>query len=145
MVLTTEGAAAITGDSTYLAVAADSTFIERMASLAAYNDTGASETSGTAVTVAASAATAHTAGNRAGVDALRVRVANVAVNGSTSALRSDAAVDLVSIDGVIARLDATVTTAVAKKADTTVGKNRVRINFAGSGETDGGQIGRAHV
>jgi outer membrane protein OmpU len=28
--------------------------------------------------------------------------------------------------------------AVAKKSDTTVGKNRVRISFAGSGETDGG-------
>ena len=137
-ILTTEGAAAITGDTSYLAVAADSTFIEAIASYVAYNDTGASEASGVAVTVAASAATAHTAGNRAAVDALRVRVANVAVNGSTSALRSDAAVDLVSIDGVIARLDATVTTAVAAKSDTTVGKNRVRINFAGSGETDGG-------
>jgi outer membrane protein OmpU len=32
----------------------------------------------------------------------------------------------------------TPSAAVAKQADTTVGKNRVRIKFAGSGETDGG-------
>ena len=135
-ILTTEGAAAITGDTSYLAVAADSTFIEVLASLTPYTDN--SEASGVSVTVAASAATAHTAGNRAAIDALRVRVADVSVNGNTSLLRSNAVVDLVSIDGVIARLDATVTTAVAKKKDTTVGKNRLRINFAGSGETDGG-------
>jgi len=35
-------------------------------------------------------------------------------------------------------LSNTAVTAVAKQADTTVGKNRVRISFAGSGTTDGG-------
>jgi outer membrane protein OmpU len=137
-IVTTEGAAAIAGDTTYTAIAADSTFIEAINSLAAYNSTGEGLASGTAVTLADSAVTAVTAGNVAAIDALRTRVADVAANGATSALRSDATVDLASIDGVIARLDSTVTTAVARKADTTVGVNRVRIAFAGSGETDGG-------
>jgi outer membrane protein OmpU len=137
-ILTTEGGAAVTGDTTYTAIAADSTFIEAINSLAAYNSTGEGLASGTAVTMVDSAVTAITAGNVAAIDALRTRVADVAANGATSALRSDATVDLASIDGVIARLDSTVTTAVAKKSDTTVGKNRVRITFKGSGETDGG-------
>jgi outer membrane protein OmpU len=37
-----------------------------------------------------------------------------------------------------ARIVAPITAGSAKAADTTVGKNRVRISFAGSGETDGG-------
>jgi outer membrane protein OmpU len=45
---------------------------------------------------------------------------------------------LASVDAILARIDATVTTAVAKKSDTTSAANRVRISFAGSGETDGG-------
>ena len=91
-----------------------------------------------AIAVAASTATAMTAGNRANLTALRDRIADIKANGGTSIIRSAAAVDLTSIDGVISRADATVTTAVAKKSDTTAAANRVRISFAATGETDGG-------
>jgi len=136
-IVTTEGAAAVTGDTTYTAIASDSTFLEAINSLAAYNTIDAAD-SGTSVIMVDSAITAITAGNVSAIDALRARVADIAANGATSLLRSNATVDLTSIDGIIGRLDATVTTAVAKKADSTVGKNRVRISFAASGETDGG-------
>jgi outer membrane protein OmpU len=79
-----------------------------------------------------------TAAEIANLAVLRAKVADVAANGETTTLRAAAAVDLVSLDGITARNAATVTTAVAKKSDTTVGTNRVRISFAGSGTTDGG-------
>jgi outer membrane protein OmpU len=143
--VTTEGAAAITGDTVASMTTADSTFVnivsrnmqyaapERLAS----TNGGANETL-TTLTVMADDTTAPDADNLLQLTALRAVVAEQAVNGHTNAIRSDAAIDLASLDGVIARTNATLTTAVAKKADTTVGKNRVRISFAGSGETDGG-------
>ena len=58
---------------------------------------------------------------------------------NTSAEYAKAAADLATLenlkDQVIVKA---ASEAVAKKSDTTVGKNRVRISFAGSGETDGG-------
>jgi outer membrane protein OmpU len=57
----------------------------------------------------------------------------------TAAEQAKAAADLATLqnlkDQVIVKA---ASAAVAKKADTTVGMNRVRISFAGSGETDGG-------
>ena len=58
---------------------------------------------------------------------------------NTSALRTQATADLATMKAILAVIDVTASAAaVAKQADTTVGKNRVRISFAGSGETDGG-------
>ena len=139
--VTTEGAAAIGGDTTASFTAADSTFVGIISESAAYlqNDTDA-EAGATLVTITVTAenTTAPSADELAQLDALRAVVLKATTEGATAAIRSDAAIDLVSLDGVIARTNATLTTEVAKKADATVGKNRVRISFAGSGETDGG-------
>jgi outer membrane protein OmpU len=139
--VTTEGAAAIAGDTVASMTTADSTFVNIVSRATAYQhhlpSTGAGNTL-TTITVMADDTTAPSADNLAQLTALRAVVADISTNGHTNAIRSDAAIDLASLDGVIARTNATLTTAVAKKADTTVGKNRVRISFAGSGETDGG-------
>jgi outer membrane protein OmpU len=135
-IVTTEGAAAITGDTTASMTTADSAFIRGVDGNVAY---GLASTVGTMEAfVVMAAGTAPTAAEIANITALRARVAELVADGTTSAVRSAAAIDLTSIDGVLARTNATLTTAVAKKADTTVGKNRVRIAFAGSGTTDGG-------
>ena len=145
-IVTTEGAAAITGDTIYSMTAVDQSFINAIDSVIKYGvipEVASGATSGAlatlqSMTTIAANNTAPTAAEMANITALRARVAEVAAEGSTSAVRSAAAIDLTSIDGVLARSNATVTTAVAKKSDTTVGKNRVRISFAGSGTTDGG-------
>jgi outer membrane protein OmpU len=140
-IVTTEGAAAITGDTTYSMLAADGTFVTGIQGTVAYLVPDNSDAiGGTMVTVDTfdDATTAPTAAEIANLAVLRAKVADVASNGATTAIRAAAAVDLVSLDGITARNAATVTTAVAKQADTTVGKNRVRISFAGSGTTDGG-------
>jgi outer membrane protein OmpU len=135
-IVTTEGAAAITGDTTASMTTADSAFIRGVDGNVAY---GLASTVGTMEAfVVMAAGTAPTAAEIANITALRARVAELVADGTTSAVRSAAAIDLTSIDGVLARTNATLTTAVAKKADATVGKNRVRIAFAGSGTTDGG-------
>ena len=134
---TTEGAAAITGDTTYSMTLADASFIVAVDDNVNYGTRSVAGGSMVAFSVMANAAT-PTKTEVANVTALRARVAGLVTDGATSAIRSAAAIDLTSIDGVLARTNATVTTAVAKKADTTVGKNRVRISFAGSGTTDGG-------
>jgi outer membrane protein OmpU len=135
---TTEGAAAITGDTTYSMTAVDQSFINGVDATVIYGTNDSNASILTAFSTIAADQTAPTAAEVANITALRARVAAVVTDGSTSAVRSAAAIDLTSIDGVLARTNATVTTAVAKKADTTVGKNRVRISFAGSGTTDGG-------
>jgi outer membrane protein OmpU len=57
----------------------------------------------------------------------------------SAAERTQIATDLATMKTILAALDVSASAAaVAKKADTTVGKNRVRIAFAGSGTTDGG-------
>jgi outer membrane protein OmpU len=137
--VTTEGAAAITGDTVYSMTTADSAFIQGVDANINYGMF--SLTSGDQSLQAVAVLTntqAPSAAQIAAINALRDRVSGLATGGGTEAIRSAAAVDLVSIDSVMARTNATVTTAVAKKADTTVGKNRVRISFAGSGTTDGG-------
>ena len=140
-IVTTEGAAAVKGDTVASMTAADSTFVNIVSRNATYQhhqvSTGATNTL-TTLTVMADDTTAPDADELTQLTALRAVVADYATNGHTAAIRSIAAIDLVSLDGVITRTNATMTTAVAKKADTTVGKNRVRIAFAGSGETDGG-------
>ena len=145
-IVTTEGAAAITGDTIYSMTAVDQSFINAIDSVIKYGvipEVASGATSGAlatlqSMTTIAANNTAPTAAEMANITALRARVAEIVTDGSTSAIRSAAAIDLTSIDGVLARSNATVTTAVAKKSDTTVGKNRVRIAFAGSGTTDGG-------
>jgi outer membrane protein OmpU len=58
---------------------------------------------------------------------------------SVAAERAQVAADVATMEAILAALDVSASTAaVAKKADTTVGSNRVRISFAGSGTTDGG-------
>jgi outer membrane protein OmpU len=139
--VTTEGAAKVTGDTIASMTAADSTFVNIVSRNATYQhhqvSTGATNTL-TTLTVMADDTTAPSADELTQLDALRAVVAGYATDGHTAAIRSIAAIDLASLDGVIARTNATLTTEVAKKADTTVGVNRVRISFAGSGETDGG-------
>ena len=57
----------------------------------------------------------------------------------TLAERAQIEADIVTMQAILAAVDVSASAAaVAKKADTTVGKNRVRISFAGSGTTDGG-------
>jgi len=143
--VTTEGAAAITGDTVASMTTADSTFVNIVSRNMQYaaGDRTASGYAGanstlTTLTVQADDSTDPTADELTNLTALRAVVAETVANGTTNAIRSVAAIDLVSLDGVIARTNATMTTAVAKKSDATVGQNRVRIAFAGSGETDGG-------
>ena len=66
------------------------------------------------------------------------RIVNEAL-ANTAAERTQIAADIATMEAILAAIDVSASTAaVAKKADTTVGKNRVRISFAGSGTTDGG-------
>jgi outer membrane protein OmpU len=66
------------------------------------------------------------------------RIANDALV-NTAAERAQVAADVATMQAILAAVDVSASAAaVAKKADTTVGKNRVRIAFAGSGTTDGG-------
>jgi outer membrane protein OmpU len=136
--MTTEGAAAVVGDTVYSASAGDAAFMEIVSSLSVYMTLDATGSAVAGITSADSTATAPTAGNVAAMRALRANIAAKVENAITSVLRSDAAVDLASVDAILARIDATVKTAVAAKSDTTTAENRVRISFAGSGETDGG-------
>ena len=58
---------------------------------------------------------------------------------ATAALRTQVGKDLVAMKAILAAIDVkAATAAIAKKADTTDAKNRVRISFAGSGTNDGG-------
>jgi outer membrane protein OmpU len=66
------------------------------------------------------------------------RIANDALV-NTAAERTQVTADVATMEAILAAVDVSAKVAkVAKVADTTVGKNRVRISFAGSGETDGG-------
>jgi outer membrane protein OmpU len=57
----------------------------------------------------------------------------------TAAERTKVIADLAFLENIRDQITAkAASAAVAKKSDTTVGKNRVRISFAGSGTTDGG-------
>jgi outer membrane protein OmpU len=71
--------------------------------------------------------------------------ADIATATPTEAQRLKAVTDLASLDAIIARMDATTSALVAATSDTTVGKNRVRIKFGASGETDGGLAYGANI
>jgi len=45
---------------------------------------------------------------------------------------------IANLEAISAAMDPTIVKKAAKASDTTVGKNRMRVKFAGSGETDGG-------
>jgi outer membrane protein OmpU len=73
------------------------------------------------------------------ISAHAIAVSATAALADTVTERTLIAADLAALKAIKAELDVSAaTTAVAKKSDTTVGKNRVRIAFAGSGTTDGG-------
>jgi outer membrane protein OmpU len=139
---TTEGSALISGDTVASMTAADSTFVRVVAQATAYHVVKAGDPTGTMVSVLsqlqAADDTAPTTAEYSALLALRELVSAASTSGATDAIRSDAAIDLTSIDAVIARTAATMTTAVAAGNDQTSGTNRVRISFSASGETDSG-------
>ena len=120
MASTTAGDAAVSGDITK---------IKAMIEVAENLLAGTLETPvTTSSTVTLAEQTAHNA----------AVVANAAL-ADTVAKRAVITADIAALRAILAELDVSASAAaVAKKADTTVGKNRVRIAFAGSGTTDGG-------
>jgi outer membrane protein OmpU len=138
--VTTEGAAAIAADSTFNMLTDDALFVEAMDGVRSYMVGAYSDLDSTGATIDATITIDITPNTEemTQVETLRTSIAEVARLGATSTLRANAKIDLASIDAIIARTNATTNAAVAKASDTTVGKNRVRIAFAGSGTTDGG-------
>ena len=139
--VTTEGAAAVAVDSTFNMLTDDAVFAEALDGVAAYAGfAGGAATGSTGATIDTTITTDITpdAEEMTQLVAMRAAILTASTNGGTSAIRATAKIDLASLDGVIARTNATTNAAVAKASDTTVGKNRVRIAFAGSGTTDGG-------
>jgi outer membrane protein OmpU len=138
--VTTEGAAAVAADSTFNMLTDDALCVEAMDDVVAYEVGAYVDQDSTGATIDATITIDITpnAEEMTQVETLRTSIAEVARLGATSALRANAKIDLASIDAIIARTKATTNAAVAKASDTTVGKNRVRIAFAGSGTTDGG-------
>ena len=142
--MTTEGSVSTAADSVMAASTADEAFAVAMDNLAVYKSYGDAGTTGTAVDAAISDNAAVTTTERGVYTKLRHIISNVA-SGAGNALvtpteteRLAAITDLASLDAIIARMDATTSALVAATSDTTVGKNRVRVKFAASGETDGG-------
>jgi outer membrane protein OmpU len=138
--VTTEGAAAVAADSTMNTTAAANALLNILDGTASYTRIGALNTTvGVALTGTVATINGVTAAERLLIGELRANIARETTqNAGTPGLRAAAVVDLASIDGIIAAMDASTSAAVAKAQDTTVGKNRVRISFAGSGTTDGG-------
>jgi outer membrane protein OmpU len=138
-IIATEGAAAITGDTQYNIGAHDQGFVEAIdAAYLGYRVSSNTTSAGIAINLTLATDLKVDAAERLELTALRGRIAHAASNGETAAIRNSAIADLTSIDGIITRVDATTTTAVAKAKDTTNSKNRVRVSFALSGETDNG-------
>ena len=141
--VTTEGSALIAADSTMSTTAAAKAFladIDGVANGYVYRAPAVTRvaTAGTAITAGVASFAAVTAAERLVIGDLRASIAHAINNPVSATSQASAVIDLASVDGIIAAMDATTTAEVAKTADTTVGKNRVRISFAGSGETDGG-------
>jgi outer membrane protein OmpU len=135
----------VAADTTYGISVADEMFTESLEdTYGTYHSTDGIEASGVLFTATNGdilATGVPTAGEVADLRNLRLAVlqaTTAAGTTPTTATRLAAITDLASLDAVIARVDATVAAEVAKKSDTTVGDNRVRISFSGSGETDGG-------
>ena len=140
--VTTEGSALVAADTIYNISAADEMFLESLDDTYTsytYLAPGASATVSATVTGTVATALLPTAVEVGNIKTMRKALVQVqAQAGATTAAVTNATVDLASLDAVIARLDASVAAEVAATQDTTVGDNRVRISFAGSGETDGG-------
>ena len=136
--VTTEGAAAVTADSTMSTTATAKTFLADIDEKYPRVVLGTGHTAGNAITAGVSTIASVTAAERLVIGELRAAAADAVNTGATAAVRAKAVIDVASIDGIIAAMDATTSAGSAKAADTTVGKNRVRISFAGSGTTDGG-------
>jgi outer membrane protein OmpU len=144
--MTTEGAAAVVVDSTFNMTSADITFVELIDGTSAYFvDVALGNTTNGAIDATISGDVNPTADNITQVKAVREAIATASTDASTAATRSIAVIDLASIDAIIARVNATTTAAVAKKSDQTVGKNRVRVNFGMTGETDSGLAFGANI
>jgi outer membrane protein OmpU len=136
--VTTEGSALVAADSTMSTTAAANTLLDALDAIYT-RDIRAAATAGAAIVATVASVGVVTAAERLLIGDLRAAIADdVNNNPGTAGLRAAAVVDLASVDGIIAAMDATTSAEVAKTSDTTVGKNRVRISFAGSGETDGG-------
>jgi outer membrane protein OmpU len=140
--VTTEGAAKVNADSVMAITAPAEKFIEALDGTANYLTRGyvAANTGNTGLAIDATIASgaAVTAAEMLAVKNLRAVIASEVHQASTTTLRAAAVVDLASVDSIIAAMEATTSAGSAKQQDTTVGKNRVRISFAGSGTTDGG-------
>jgi outer membrane protein OmpU len=131
--VTTEGAAAVAASTTYKNITAN--MVNSVAAAAAWNATGVAITADTTPTKAEyDAADLILANGIVAIKALQAVAANV----DTVAERDALAKELSELEAVRAAIAPTVVAASAKASDTTVGKNRVRIAFAGSGTTDGG-------
>jgi outer membrane protein OmpU len=138
--VTTEGAAAVTADSTMSTTATAKTFLAAIDHLYPRHVGGVLTPSSANTQVIATITTigSVTAAERLNIGDLRANLADAVNMAATTALRANAVIDLASTDAIIAAMDATTSAGSAKAQDTTVGKNRVRISFAGSGTTDGG-------
>jgi outer membrane protein OmpU len=132
---TTEGAAAVTGSTTYNAISAKmETTINTIGATAAAV-AGVNETAFLGVDADASMTSAKYAAEVLKIDNVISDLTNS--GGTTAALAAASLNHIASLNAIKAAMRTVVAT-TAKAADTTVGKNRVRIAFAGSGETDGG-------
>jgi outer membrane protein OmpU len=133
--VTTEGAAAVTGSTTYNAITAKmETTINTIGATAAAV-AGANETAFLGVNADATVTSAEYAAAVVKIDNVIQDLSNS--GGTTAALGAASLNHIASLNAIKAAMKTVVAT-TAKAKDTTVGKNRVRISFAGSGTTDGG-------
>jgi outer membrane protein OmpU len=144
-IMTTEGSASTAADSVMALSTADEAFAVAMDALALYSSAGDAGTTAVALDATVAANAAMTTAERAVYTNLRANIARVAAghhqivaSSPSEAERLAAVTDLASLDAILARADATTSALVAATSDQTVGKNRMRVKFAASGETDGG-------
>jgi outer membrane protein OmpU len=144
-IMTTEGSASTPADSVMALSTADEAFAVAMDALALYSSAGDAGTTAVALDATVAANAAMTTAERAVYTNLRANIARVAAghhqivaSSPSEAERLAAVTDLASLDAILARADATTSALVAATSDQTVGKNRMRVKFAASGETDGG-------
>jgi outer membrane protein OmpU len=144
-IMTTEGSASTPADSVMALSTADEAFAVAMDALALYSSAGDAGTTAVALNAAVADNAAMTTAERAVYTNLRANIARVAAghhqivaSSPSEAERLAAVTDLASLDAILARADATTSALVAATSDQTVGKNRMRVKFAASGETDGG-------
>jgi len=133
--VTTEGAAAVTGSTTYNPITQlmEDTLDTIGANVAVV--AGAGETALLAVDLDTTLTSAEYVAAVLAIDDVINDLENS--DGTTAALGLVGNNHIASLNAIKASLRTVVET-TAKAKDTTVGKNRVRISFAGSGTTDGG-------